>query len=756
MEHGTEGGSSLDNDNKLTLYERNLMPDWRIVNYDPKTGTNVPSKELAVTNVDLKIHENTTAHNTAEYDIAKAGVYDDIEQLVVRRGQEFGMTIEFNRPCDITKDDLRIILEFGANPRPSKGSRVDLKPSEKELQPNEWGAFIKSKDGNRLNVVILTPPNCPAAKWVLKIDVVKQKDSEKTLYRYVHTDPLYILFNPWCKDDHVYMEDDELRKEYVMNENGEIYVGSYRSIRPRNWEFAQFSGNVLECVMYLLDDVSKIKDNFRGDPVKITREMSSLVNSCDNSGVLAGKWASKEEHYSAGKVPWYWTGSAEILDQYLKNKKPVKYGQCWVFSGVLTTVCRSLGIPARSVTNFASAHDTDGSITIDKHFNSKGEEIEELNSDSVWNFHVWNDAWMARPDLPLGYGGWQAIDATPQEESMGVYRMGPMPIKAIKRGDLNNQYDGPFVFSEVNGDRLTWYPNDEGIMTITEINKHSIGKRISTKIAEGRTPAASWANRFCPNREDITQEYKFEDGSPEEREAIKRAHMHSSRKGIYEDKKWDTSFELDLNREIMIGQPFQLNLKIKNMSDKNKTVSGTTIVKSTDYRGEVNSTILYRFLTGGDTVLTPKEEKLISYDMPFEDYFYRLALDECFLKITCLCTVKETHQIFSAIEEMELTKPKLTTKVLTDGKVSVGQKFTVVTTFENPLPIPLTECELKVNGPGLRLPVIYAPDDVLEGGTFKYEFELTPVKSGKKNVMVTFNSKELHSIEGSHKMEISA
>ena len=30
---------------------------------------------------------------------------------------------------------------------------------------------------------------------------------------------------------------------------------------------------------------------------------------------------------------------------------------------------------------------------------------------------MWNDAWMARPDLPKGYGGWQAVDSTPQELS---------------------------------------------------------------------------------------------------------------------------------------------------------------------------------------------------------------------------------------------------------------------------------------------------------------------------------------------------
>ena len=51
-----------------------------------------------------------------------------------------------------------------------------------------------------------------------------------------------------------------------------------------------------------------------------------------------------------------------------------------------------------------------------------GEELTsrddpEFGQDSIWNFHVWNDVWMARKDLPEGFGGWQAIDATPQEAS---------------------------------------------------------------------------------------------------------------------------------------------------------------------------------------------------------------------------------------------------------------------------------------------------------------------------------------------------
>ena len=55
---------------------------------------------------------------------------------------------------------------------------------------------------------------------------------------------------------------------------------------------------------------------------------------------------------------------------------------------------------------------------------SPGEELSskddpEYGQDSIWNFHVWNDVWMTRPDLPEGFGGWQAIDATPQEASDG-------------------------------------------------------------------------------------------------------------------------------------------------------------------------------------------------------------------------------------------------------------------------------------------------------------------------------------------------
>lgn len=56
---------------------------------------------------------------------------------------------------------------------------------------------------------------------------------------------------------------------------------------------------------------------------------------------------------------------------------------------------------------------------------------------------------MARPDLPLGNGGWQAVDSTPQETSQGIFRCGPTALTAVRNGYVYLKHDTPFVFAEV-------------------------------------------------------------------------------------------------------------------------------------------------------------------------------------------------------------------------------------------------------------------------------------------------------------------
>lgn len=53
--------------------------------------------------------------------------------------------------------------------------------------------------------------------------------------------------------------------------------------------------------------------------------------------MLLGNWAKDLSDYSGGTHPLKWVGSLAILQGYYEKKKPVKYAQCWVYAGVLTT-----------------------------------------------------------------------------------------------------------------------------------------------------------------------------------------------------------------------------------------------------------------------------------------------------------------------------------------------------------------------------------------------------------------------------------
>ena len=58
------------------------------------------------------------------------------------------------------------------------------------------------------------------------------------------------------------------------------------------------------------------------------------VNDVDDNGVVQGNWS---ENFVGGTPPSAWISSGPILTKYYSTKRPVRYGQCWVFAGVLTT-----------------------------------------------------------------------------------------------------------------------------------------------------------------------------------------------------------------------------------------------------------------------------------------------------------------------------------------------------------------------------------------------------------------------------------
>ena len=190
-----------------------------------------------------------------------------------------------------------------------------------------------------------------------------------------------VLFNAWSKDDQVYLEDECWRKEYVQNSKGRLYFGD---LCGNPWNLALYRPDTFRAVLYICKNLSKLTFEQKADPVLVAREITALVNVEDDNGVIVGRW---DGEYCDGKKPSFWIGSGTILEQFYKSRgEPVKYGQCWVFSGVLLTGLRVLGLPSRSVTNFSSARDSNGKRVIDKYYTNEGEPIDFLRrgSDCIW------------------------------------------------------------------------------------------------------------------------------------------------------------------------------------------------------------------------------------------------------------------------------------------------------------------------------------------------------------------------------------
>ncbi|KAL7976802.1 hypothetical protein Chor_008751, partial [Crotalus horridus] len=587
--------------------------------------------------VDFLKDDNTHLHHTKEFSHSS---------LIVRRGQEFQLKVTFSRELQ-DNDKVTLQLSIGETPMPSNGTFITLNArAQQDAQP--WHANICQTNGKESVIAVTSPADAIIGKYLLKLDTGSNIYSPTPNF-------IYVLFNPWCQADYVFMPDDDERAEYILNDTGYIY----------------FEDDILDCCMYLLEK-SQLKPSAKKDPVIVSRVMSALVNCDDDSGILFANWSGR---YIGGTAPLAWTGSVPILQQYYKTQKSVLYGQCWVFSGVVTTVMRCLGIPCRSISNFVSAHDTEENLKVDIYLDEKGRKIDSLTNDSVWNFHVWNEVWMKRVDLPSGFDGWQAIDATPQQRSEGIFQCGPSPVKAIRNGEVYLPYDSKFVFAAVNADKIFWCVNNEkstkDYVKLWEENK-AIGKKISTK-AVGKNI-----------REDITTQYKFLEDTPEERKAVETAYSYLSKLPSHESisNPLKTNLKLGVEKKYTLwpGQPVDLNLIVENESVGSWSGCLSASCQLESYTGKVYadlSTIKQMVQTEGKPVIQ------IPWKISADTYMQTIMSteDELLIKVNVIAEMADTAK--------------------------VNQDFTCAFIFKNTLSIPLENCKLYVEGLGIFIMEVF-------------------------------------------------
>lgn len=480
-----------------------------------------------------------------------------------------------------------------------------------------------------------------------------------------------------------------------------------------------------------------------------------MINSNDDSGVLNGNWG---ENYSDGTNPTEWMGSVAILKQWhATGCQPVRYGQCWVFAAVTCTVMRCLGIPTRVITNFNSGHDTDGNLIIDEYYDNTGRILENKKKDSVWNFHVWNECWMARNDLPPGFGGWQVLDATPQETSNGLYCCGPASVRAIKEGEVDLNYDTAFAFSMVNADCMAWLVFGGKEQKLHQ-DTNTVGNFISTKSIQS------------DERDDITENYKYEEGSLQERQVflkalqkLKAGRFPGSLRAESQPRSVPPSdsprslatpslqpsdvVQVSLKFQLLdspnMGQDIRFVLLALNMSPQLKDLRVNLSAQSLLHDG---SPLLPFWQDTAFITLSPEEAKTYPCKITYSQYSQYLSTDKL-IRISALGEEKNSPEKILVNKIITLAYPSIVINVL--GAAIVNQPLSIQVVFSNPLSEQVEDCVLTVEGSGL----FRRQQRVLIGVLKPHHrasltLETIPFKSGQRQIQANLRSNKFKDIKG--------
>lgn len=663
--------------------------------------------EFKFKNADLQSSRNQPRHRTIGLSSTT---------LVLRRGQAFQILINFDgRAFDPRRDKLVFQVLLGPL---SVEVPVEV-PVSVYGQPSssQWSATldqaVPNPNSRTISVSLFSPVSASVGVYSLSLRV------ETRMGVRIHSlGQFTLLCNPWSRDDSVFLSAEEQRDEYVMSDFGVLFKGTPGNIVARPWSFDQYERGILDiCIKMLQLSPQYLADKRRdllnrSSPVYIGRVVSAMINSPDDQGVLMGKWSGE---YEDGINPSLWSGSADILQMWSASQfRPVKYGQCWVFAAVMCTVMRALGIPTRVVTNFNSAHDTNGNMVIEEYYSEFGEKLP-IGRDSIWNFHVWVESWMQRPDLGEGFDGWQILDPTPQEMSAGMYRCGPASLKAIREKEIDAQYDVPFVYAEVNADvQIILVRNGNVLGTMTDT------KRVGALVCTKRIGSTQMQN--------LTSDYKTEI----EDRAFSR---FAARQGV--------AVSLSLLKAPVVGESIVFNVIITNNAPKEKVLKVHINAQHKEYNRNPTAATFWEI--HNDLKIAPNITRTFKHEISYGKYARDESREDDLVNLAVVLEDVETQERVMASEEFNISSPTLSIQIPNEYSVIVNRPQAAIVSFMNPFNVSVSG-ELRITGAGLLEEKIRMRLTLQPGEAMKKPIQFIPKMPGARMLQASLVLTNLPSI----------
>ncbi|XP_014404270.1 PREDICTED: erythrocyte membrane protein band 4.2 isoform X3 [Myotis brandtii] len=436
------------------------------------------SRALGIKSCDFQAARNNEEHHTK--DISS-------RRLVVRRGQPFTIRLHFRAPVHAYLPALKKVAFIAqTGEQPSKANRTQATfPISSLGNRKSWSAAVEERDAQSWTISVTTPSDAVIGRYSLLLQVSRRKP--RLLGQFT------LLFNPWVREDAVFLENEAQRCEYLLNQNGLIYLGTADCIQEESWDFGQFEGDVLDLSLDLLSMDEQVEE--WGNPVHVARTLGAVLHALKEKSVLPTPQTPAAQE---GALLSKRRGSAPVLRQWCTGRgRPVYEGQVWVLAAVACTALRSLGIPARVVTTFSSAQGTGGGLLVDEYYTEEGLQNGEGPRGRIWIFQTSTECWVTRPDLPPGYDGWQILYPSAPKGGAVLKACDLVPVRAVKEGTLGLTPAVADIFASVNASCVVWKCCEDGTLALTNSNTKYVGSNISTKgVGSDR----------C---EDITQNYKY-------------------------------------------------------------------------------------------------------------------------------------------------------------------------------------------------------------------------------------------------------